>query len=87
MSIKCISGVTTALVFALGMGAIAPACAQQQKPNILVIMGDDVGWFNIGARLANRGHSGADRQFAGDEIGAAGGAARFGIIVGESRAL
>jgi arylsulfatase A-like enzyme len=22
---------------------------QQQKPNILVIMGDDVGWFNIGA--------------------------------------
>ena len=27
----------------------APASAQQQKPNILVIMGDDVGWFNIGA--------------------------------------
>ena len=28
----------------------APATAQQQqKPNILVIMGDDVGWFNIGA--------------------------------------
>src|SRR5499433_1807551 len=26
-----------------------PAQAQQQKPNILVIMGDDVGWFNIGA--------------------------------------
>src|SRR3989442_5494382 len=27
-----------------------PALAQQQrKPNILVIMGDDVGWFNIGA--------------------------------------
>jgi arylsulfatase A-like enzyme len=25
------------------------ALAQQQKPNILVIMGDDVGWFNIGA--------------------------------------
>src|SRR6516162_4099405 len=33
--------------------AVAPngasAQAQQQKPNILVIMGDDVGWFNIGA--------------------------------------
>ncbi len=30
--------------------AAAPAVAQQQqKPNILVIMGDDVGWFNIGA--------------------------------------
>jgi arylsulfatase A-like enzyme len=28
--------------------AAAPASAQQ-KPNILVIMGDDVGWYNIGA--------------------------------------
>ena len=27
----------------------APAAAQQQKPNIVVIMGDDIGWFNIGA--------------------------------------
>jgi arylsulfatase A-like enzyme len=26
-----------------------PARAQDQKPNILVIMGDDIGWFNIGA--------------------------------------
>jgi arylsulfatase A-like enzyme len=31
------------------MVAAAPAAAQQQKPNILVIMGDDVGWFNVGA--------------------------------------
>jgi arylsulfatase A-like enzyme len=31
-------------------GISPPASAQQQsKPNILVIMGDDVGWFNIGA--------------------------------------
>ena len=31
--------------------AVLPAAAQQQqrRPNILVIMGDDVGWFNIGA--------------------------------------
>ena len=28
--------------------ATVPAAAQQ-KPNILVIMGDDVGWFNVGA--------------------------------------
>src|SRR5215475_2263821 len=30
---------------------LTPASAQQQQrpPNILVIMGDDVGWFNIGA--------------------------------------
>src|SRR5262245_23575966 len=26
-----------------------PASAQDRKPNILVIMGDDVGWFNVGA--------------------------------------
>jgi arylsulfatase A-like enzyme len=32
------------------MTASSPASAQQQRrPNILVIMGDDVGWFNIGA--------------------------------------
>jgi arylsulfatase A-like enzyme len=31
------------------MASSMPAAAQQQKPNILVIMGDDVGWFNIGA--------------------------------------
>jgi arylsulfatase A-like enzyme len=34
---------------ALLWGSLAPANAQQQKPNILVIMGDDVGWFNVGA--------------------------------------
>jgi arylsulfatase A-like enzyme len=26
-----------------------PASAQQQRPNMIVIMGDDIGWFNIGA--------------------------------------
>jgi arylsulfatase len=36
-----------ALFTVVGLAA-APAFAQQ-KPNILVIMGDDVGWFNIGA--------------------------------------
>jgi arylsulfatase A-like enzyme len=29
--------------------APAPAQPQQQRPNILVIMGDDIGWLNIGA--------------------------------------
>src|SRR6478609_5940638 len=33
----------TALIWATG-----PAAAQT-KPNIIMIMGDDVGWFNIGA--------------------------------------
>ncbi|HLW88966.1 MAG TPA: arylsulfatase [Terriglobales bacterium] len=41
-------GALTASSFLLG--ASAPAHAQAStKPNILVIMGDDVGWFNIGA--------------------------------------
>src|SRR5271166_3823249 len=32
------------------MVAGAPASAQQQqKPNIVFIMGDDIGWFNVGA--------------------------------------
>jgi arylsulfatase A-like enzyme len=31
------------------MCAVAPSQAQDKKPNILFIMGDDVGWFNIGA--------------------------------------
>ena len=28
--------------------AASPAAAQQ-KPNIIMIMGDDIGWFNVGA--------------------------------------
>jgi hypothetical protein len=28
---------------------VAPASAQQPKPNIVFIMGDDIGWFNVGA--------------------------------------
>src|SRR5438034_10894045 len=35
---------------AVGMAVSMPVAAQQRRsPNILVIMGDDVGWFNIGA--------------------------------------
>jgi len=39
-----------AMVAAIGL-VFKPAYAQTpgKKPNILVIMGDDVGWFNIGA--------------------------------------
>ena len=38
-------------LFVAVMVASMPAAAQQQqrRPNILVIMGDDVGWYNIGA--------------------------------------
>ena len=47
----------TALALTAGLavwvGGLPPAYAQEQKPNILFIMGDDIGWFNIGAY--NRG--------------------------------
>jgi hypothetical protein len=39
----------------IGM-AVTPASAQQQKPNILVIMADDIGYWNISAY--NRGMMG-----------------------------
>jgi arylsulfatase len=47
-------GSTAVLAAATGLGARAQPAAGQgapsgRKPNILVIMGDDVGWFNIGA--------------------------------------
>ena len=39
-----------AAAFAVGLAAVgiaAPAAAQEKKPNILFIMGDDIGWFNV----------------------------------------
>jgi arylsulfatase A-like enzyme len=41
--ITCVSAVLALLTL------IAAPAAAQKKPNILVIMGDDVGWFNLGA--------------------------------------
>src|SRR5215470_5863140 len=40
---------TVLTTFAVLMCAIASGQAQDKKPNILFIMGDDIGWFNIGA--------------------------------------
>jgi arylsulfatase A-like enzyme len=47
-------GTALAAASALGPAAVSSAQAQQsassgKQPNVLVIMGDDVGWFNIGA--------------------------------------
>jgi arylsulfatase A-like enzyme len=38
-----------ALAFGLGLGLLLPAHAADKKPNILFIMGDDIGMWNIGA--------------------------------------
>ena len=46
-----LAGVTMIICTAalLSFAAAAQAQTAGKKPNILVIMGDDVGWFNIGA--------------------------------------
>jgi arylsulfatase len=36
------------LIIAVLCLAAGPAVAQQKKPNIIMIMGDDIGWSNIG---------------------------------------
>jgi arylsulfatase A-like enzyme len=42
--------ITTALALPFAFGSLtATAQTPAKKPNILVIMGDDVGWFNVGA--------------------------------------
>ena len=41
--------VCTALLAVTSLSIISPAHAQAQKPNIVVIMGDDIGIWNIGA--------------------------------------
>ena len=41
------------VVLLFSASTMAPAIAQQNKPNILVIWGDDIGWFNVSAY--NRG--------------------------------
>ena len=43
-----LAGVRAAAAFAVGLTAwrvAAPAAAQEKKPNILFIMGDDIGWM------------------------------------------
>jgi len=51
-------GIWLALLAALAWMMVGPVSAQQQqqKPNILVIMGDDIGYWNISAY--NRGMMG-----------------------------
>jgi arylsulfatase len=48
-SAKRLLGAAIPIALAATLAGGSPAAAQEKKPNILVIMGDDVGWFNIGA--------------------------------------
>src|SRR5438270_7463789 len=44
---SCLLAVT--VVSAVMLTSTSSAAAEAKKPNIVVIMGDDIGWFNIGA--------------------------------------
>ena len=46
---RLLGGVAVAGLLTVAAAQVGPVQAQQQKPNILVIMGDDIGWLNIGA--------------------------------------
>src|SRR6266446_2963258 len=48
---QLLRGLAAGLFLVASPGLVGPAQAQAPaaKPNILVIMGDDVGWYNIGA--------------------------------------
>ena len=41
------NGLSLLIATAALLGVVAPAQAADKKPNILFIMGDDVGWFNV----------------------------------------
>ena len=40
---------TTALALPLAFSGVASAQTVAKPPNIVVVMGDDIGWFNVGA--------------------------------------
>jgi hypothetical protein len=42
-------GLTVLAATTTFIGVAGPLHAQEKKPNILVIMGDDMGWFNLGS--------------------------------------
>src|SRR5216110_59265 len=44
---RCLGG--TVVAFTLATISLADVRAADKKPNVVFIMGDDVGWFNIGA--------------------------------------
>ena len=48
IDIRCGLAAVMILLGAAMFAAASPALAQQKKPNIIFIMGDDIGWSNIG---------------------------------------
>ena len=48
-STRALCGTVAALCMTTAAVSVPASAQQGQKPNIVVIMGDDVGWFNVGA--------------------------------------
>jgi arylsulfatase A-like enzyme len=46
---KHLLGAAIPIALAATVAGGSPAAAQEKKPNILVIWGDDIGWYNISA--------------------------------------
>ena len=69
------------MVLAELAGGVTHRFEQQRRGHRLLRHAD------VGAGLADRGETGAQRNLPGDEVGAAGGAARFGVVVGEAHAV
>ena len=69
------------MVLAELAGGVAHRFEQKRRRHRLLRHAD------VGAGLADRGEPGAQRNLPGDEVGAAGGAARFGVVVGEAHAV
>jgi hypothetical protein len=44
-------GAMTLVSLSLSGPAITPVAAQQPKPNIVFIMGDDIGWMQVGTTI------------------------------------
>ncbi len=61
----CHAGAIAALVVGVSVGLTAlgtatPAAAQDKKPNILFIMGDDIGWMQVVSYQGGLGLGGTD---------------------------
>src|SRR3954471_9159874 len=49
LAVRVIGSLAAGLLITMLCASVAPAEAQEKKPNILVIWGDDIGWYNISA--------------------------------------
>src|SRR5579885_3276837 len=49
ISNRLLAAILILLVVLMSVGTQAAFCAPDSKPNIVFIMGDDIGWFNVGA--------------------------------------